>query len=71
MIKNCPTCKRKYIGREIYCTRCASLLKIEPNRCSEMKTEMCKTARLNEKDKYCPYCASMTTYAAAESDGEW
>lgn len=71
MLKKCPQCKRSYTGREIYCTRCGVLLEKEVNACSEMKTELCTSAKLNEKDRYCPYCCSPTTYALATADGDW
>ena len=71
MRKKCPTCGRKYTGREIYCGRCRSLLEIEPNRCSAKKTEFCLTARLTEEDMYCPFCGEPSTWKLAMQDGDW
>lgn len=71
MKKHCAICGRKYSGQEIYCGRCGRLLEMEPNRCSAKKTELCRTARLAEDDRYCPYCREPATYVMVELDGEW
>lgn len=71
MKKHCPNCSRKYYGREIYCGRCGSLLERAPNRCSANKTELCRTARLSDDDRFCPFCREPTTFSLEEKDGEW
>lgn len=71
MKKICPTCKRVYTGLEKYCTKCGIELVNEPNRCSENKTALCREARLEENDLFCPYCGSKTTYALMKIDGDW
>ena len=74
-MKHCPKCDRKYYGREIYCSRCGVLLERErePNRCSANKTELCGTARLDDEDRFCPYCGASATYLLIEDDEfqEW
>ena len=63
MKKICPTCKREYTELENYCRKCGIELIKEPNRCSEMKTALCKDAAFADDDLYCSYCGSPTTYA--------
>ena len=41
-LKSCPTCEKKYSGLESYCTKCGVKLVKDKNRCSEMKTELCR-----------------------------
>lgn len=62
MKKICPTCRREYSQLENYCTKCGIELVNEPNRCSEMKTSMCKEKVFEEDDRYCSFCGSPTTY---------
>ena len=68
MLKHCPKCDRKYYGREIYCSRCGILLEREPNRCSANKTELCGTAKMDEEDRFYPYCGAPATYGLAGRD---
>ncbi len=63
MRKICPTCKRIYPVLSNYCTKCGIELVKEPNRCSEMKTAMCKDRVYQDDDIYCEYCGAPTTYA--------
>lgn len=63
MKKICPTCKREYTELERYCTKCGIELVKEPNRCSAMKTALCKDKVFADDDLYCAYCGSPTTYA--------
>lgn len=63
MKKICPTCKREYTQLENYCTKCGIELKAEPNRCSKMKTALCKEKIFADDDLYCSYCGSPTIYA--------
>ena len=71
MKKRCPACGRTFTGQEIYCAGCGSLLEYERNKCSENRTELCRTAMLTERDRFCPFCRAPTTYALAERDGDW
>lgn len=62
-MKECPKCKRKYEGLELYCSKCGVALEKARNCCSEMKTDFCKRRILEDDDMYCPYCGSVSTYA--------
>ena len=62
MKKICPSCKREYKSIENFCTKCGIELVKEPNKCSEMRTELCKTASFADDDMYCSICGAPTTY---------
>ena len=63
MKKICPKCSRDYSPLENYCTKCGFELEQEPNRCSEMKTSMCRGMVFKDDDLFCSYCGALTTYA--------
>lgn len=66
--KRCPTCGKRYSGLESYCTKCGIPLVKDENRCSEMKTELCRHRVYDDDDIYCCYCGSLTTYAAEKQN---
>lgn len=73
MNKICPNCSKEFGGLAKYCTKCGVELTKVPNRCSAMKTALCKDARFADDDVYCAYCGALTTYAVRErqADGNW
>lgn len=70
MHKVCPTCRKRYVGLEVFCTKCGVRLEDEPNRCSEEKTALCKRRIFEPDDIYCCYCGSLTTYAKEKHEAE-
>lgn len=71
MKKHCPSCGRTYTGQEVFCGKCGVLLEREKNRCSTNRTELCRGARLEDDDLFCPYCGEPTTFARSRKDGKW
>ena len=68
MKKICPTCKREFTEIDNFCTNCGIELIKEPNRCSEMKTALCRNKVFKDEDKYCSICGSKTTYWKPQLD---
>lgn len=73
MQKECPTCHRIYSELENYCTKCGIELVKAPNKCSAMKTALCKDKVYADDDKYCSICGAPTTYwkDALEESKNW
>lgn len=68
MKKICPTCKREYTELENFCRKCGIALVKEPNRCSEMKTAICKAAEFKDDDLFCSYCGALTVTGKRRMD---
>ncbi len=64
----CPSCGRRYRGLERYCTKCGVELEHDKNRCSEMKTQLCKDRIFENDDIFCCYCGALTTFAAEQKE---
>ena len=62
MKKICPACRREYTELENFCRKCGIALVKESNRCSEMKTALCKTAEFEANDLYCSFCGALTEH---------
>lgn len=62
-IKICPNCNREYSELMNFCSKCGIRLEAPPNRCSEMRSTMCKHITYKDDDLYCSYCGALTTYA--------
>lgn len=65
----CPTCGRTYHGLERFCGKCGIALNKVPNRCSESKTALCNSGKLEDDDLFCPFCGAPTTYAKGRMEG--
>lgn len=63
MYKRCVKCGRVYTELENYCTKCGIELERDANRCSEVKTQLCRHMIYKDGDLYCAYCGALTTYA--------
>ncbi len=64
--KICPTCGKRYKGLAAYCTKCGVELEKDKNRCSELRTQLCRDAVFENDDIYCCYCGALTTFAAEQ-----
>ena len=69
MKKICPTCKREYRSIENFCTKCGIELVKEQNKCSKMRTKLCRTMTFAPNDMYCSICGAPTTYLEEEIEG--
>lgn len=67
--KICTGCGRRYRGLARYCTKCGVELEKDRNRCSEMRTQLCKSAVFEDDDTFCCYCGSLTESAAERKAG--
>jgi len=64
----CSNCGRFYKGLARYCGKCGVELEKDKNRCSEMRTQLCRDSVLEDDDIFCRYCGALTTFAVEQEE---
>lgn len=68
--KEMPMLRTEVQGKRSLVREMRKPVELVPNRCSAMITELCRKAKLEDTDKFCPFCREPTTYALEAKGGE-